>query len=84
MKKFPISTAFAASCLMAFIATAAVADVIDDNVAKAQRSLENAQKRLAAAKECQKDRENCLAEMIEKAQKSAERATKRLADLQAK
>lgn len=64
---------------MAFITTAAVADIIDDNVVKAQQGLERAQKRLAAAKECQVNREACLKDMKEKATAAVARAQKKLA-----
>lgn len=59
------------------------ADVIDDNLAKAQKSVITAQARLVKAQACADDRETCLKDMTTKAQKSADRAAKKLAALMA-
>ena len=67
--------------LMVAFASVAHADVIDDNVAKAEKSVVKATERLEKAKACQANREVCMAEMVSKAQKAAERANKKLADL---
>jgi F0F1-type ATP synthase membrane subunit b/b' len=57
----------------------AVADIIDDNVTKAEKSVENANKRLAKAQECAANRPVCLADMKKKAEAAAKRANEKLA-----
>lgn len=59
----------------------AAADVIDDNLAKAEKSVISAQKRLDTAKACVANRPVCLADMTAKAQKSSDRAAAKLAAL---
>lgn len=78
MKKFAFFAAFAALSI-----NFANADIIDDNVIKAQKSVEAANKKLAAAKMCQANRVTCLADMQAKAQKALERAQKKLAAITA-
>jgi hypothetical protein len=69
---------------IAFFATASVAsaDILDDNLAKAEKSVANAEKKLAAAQACVIDeaaRAKCKADMRAKAEKSLANAQKRLA-----
>lgn len=59
------------------------ADVLDDNLAKAEKGVISAQKRLDNAKQCIANRPVCLADLTAKAQKSADRAAAKLAALQA-
>lgn len=59
------------------------ADVISDNLAKAEKSVVNAQKRLAAAQDCASRHDECLQEMITKAETSSKRAADKLAALTA-
>ena len=61
----------------------AYADVIDDNLAKAEKGVISAQKRLDTAKACIANRPICIADLTAKAVKSADRAAKKLADLKA-
>lgn len=63
--------------------TISYADVISDNLAKAEKGVVNAQKRLAAAQDCAERHDQCLIELTAKAQKSADRAAAKLAQLQA-
>lgn len=57
------------------------ADVIDDNVAKAERAVASASKRLDTAKQCQANRETCMADMKAKADKRLAAAQKAVAAL---
>lgn len=84
MNRFSTIRALAIAASMGFLATTAVADIIDDNLVKAQQGVERAQKRLAAAKECAANKPACLAEMQEKAEAAVARAQKKLASITAK
>lgn len=59
----------------------AKADILDDNLAKAEKSVISATKRLEAAKQCIANRPVCLADLTTKAQKSSDRAAAKLAAL---
>lgn len=76
MRKFILSTV----TFMLF-ANFAAADVIDDNLAKAEKSLVTAQKRLDIAKQCIANRPVCVKEMTAKAQAANDRAAAKLAAL---
>lgn len=57
------------------------ADILDDNLAKAEKSVASAEKRLAAAQACVVDeaaRMACKADMTAKAQKALANAQKKL------
>lgn len=81
MSKLLKTVAIASIVLFSVNIIAASADVIDDNVIKAEKSLANATKRLAAAKECQSHRETCKQVMQQTAERALKRAQDRLAKL---
>lgn len=74
---------FAISSIVLFTANIGLvrADVIDDNVIKAEKSLANATKRLAAAKECQSHKDTCRQVMQQAAERALKNAQDRLAKL---
>lgn len=59
--------------------SSAMADIVDDNLAKAQKGMITAQKRLDKATACQAIHDQCLADMKAKAEASVMRAQKKLA-----
>lgn len=66
-----------------FIASAASADMFDDRLARAEKSVAAATKRLEAARACVADKAACIEVEKQRAEKAAQRAAKQLADLAA-
>ena len=69
--------------IIALLATTSVAsaDMLDDRLAKAQKSVENALARLEKAKACIADRPTCIEAERAKVEKAAKRLAKQQADL---
>lgn len=68
----------AMAVLVSSISMPAMADIIDDNLVKAERSVVQAQNRLQVAKDCVANRVECLATIQDKANKALIRAQKRV------
>lgn len=74
MRKFIITAS-----IMSMLCGVATADVLDDNLVKAEKSFTNAQLRLDKAKACIANRPICLADLTAKAERAAKRAADKLA-----
>jgi F0F1-type ATP synthase membrane subunit b/b' len=66
------------------LTSVAHADYISDQIAKAEQRIESAEKNLQKWRDCEANRDECIATLRAKAEKSAERANARLAELNTK
>lgn len=76
MTRITTATVFGLALLLGNMAHA---DVLDDNLVKAEKSFTNAQLRLDKAKACIANRPICLADLTAKAERAAKRAADKLA-----
>lgn len=74
-----MKTAILATIVVLAIAPLAHADYISDQLAKAEKRVASAEKNLLKWRDCEANRDTCLAELKAAAEKSVANAQKRLA-----